>query len=47
MKTSLKFFKDLGVCDGAYAALSDVFEQAGVEFFDYDAGYQVMLGMED
>ena len=47
MKTSLQFFKDLGVCDGAYAALSDVFEQAGVEFFDYDAGYQVMLGMED
>ena len=47
MKTSLQFFKDMGVCDGAYAVLERVFEQAGVSEFDYTHGYQVMLGMMD
>ena len=30
MKTSLQFFKDMGVCDGAYAVLERVLGQAGV-----------------
>ncbi|ALI53954.1 hypothetical protein [Celeribacter marinus] len=47
MKTSLQFFKDMGVCDGAYAVLARVFGQAGVDVFDYAQGYQVMLGMMD
>ena len=47
MKTSLQFFKDMGVCDGAYAVLERVFEQAGVTEFDYAQGYEVMLGMMD
>lgn len=47
MKTSLQFFKDMGVCDGAYAVLERVFEQAGVTKFDYAQGYQLMLGMMD
>lgn len=47
MKTSLQFFKDMGVCDGAYAVLERVFEQAGVTEFDYAQGYQLMLGMMD
>ena len=47
MKTSLQFFKDMGVCDGAYAVLERVFQQAGVTEFDYAQGYQVMLGMMD
>lgn len=45
MKTSLQFFKDMGVCDGAYAVLERVFGQAGVTEFDYAQGYEVMLGM--
>ncbi len=47
MKTSLQFFKDMGVCDGAYAVLERVFVQAGVTEFDYAQGYQLMLGMMD
>ncbi|MGJ8561563.1 hypothetical protein XMV201_002397 [Aliiroseovarius sp. xm-v-201] len=47
MKTSLQFFKDMGVCDGAYAVLERVFAQAGVTEFDYAAGYEMMLGMMD
>ncbi|NRQ11625.1 hypothetical protein [Aliiroseovarius sp. xm-v-208] len=47
MKTSLKFFKDMGVCDGAYAVLERVFGQAGVTEFDYAKGYQLMLSMMD
>ena len=47
MKTSLQFFKDMGVCDGAYAVLEGVFEQAGVTEFDYALGYEVMLSMMD
>ncbi len=47
MKTSLQFFKDMGVCDGAYAVLERVFEQAGVTEFDYAQGYEVMLSMMD
>ena len=47
MKTSLQFFKDMGVCDGAYAVLERVFGQAGVTEFDYAQGYQLMLGMLD
>ncbi len=44
MKTSLQFFKDMGVCDGAYAVLERVFGQAGVTKFDYAQGYELMLG---
>ena len=47
MKTSLQFFKDMGVCDGAYAVLERVFELAGVTEFDYAQGYEVMLSMMD
>ena len=47
MKTSLQFFKDMGVCDGAFAVLARVFGQAGVTEFDYAAGYEVMHGMMD
>jgi hypothetical protein len=47
MRTSLQFFKDMGVCDGAYQTLQRVFDAAGVTEFDYDAGYQVMMGMMD
>lgn len=47
MKTSLQFFKDMGVCDGAYAVLERVFQTAGVSEFDYAAGYELMLGMMD
>lgn len=47
MKTSLQFFKDMGVCDGAYAVLERVFGQAGVTEFDYAQGYQLMLSMID
>ena len=47
MKTSLQFFKDMGVCDGAYAVLERVFQNAGVTEFDYAAGYEMMLGMMD
>lgn len=47
MKTSLQFFKDMGVCDGAYAVLEQVFSSSGVAEFDYDAGYQLMLSMMD
>jgi hypothetical protein len=45
MKTTLQFFKDMGVCDGAYGVLARVFGQAGVTEFDYAQGYEVMLGM--
>lgn len=47
MKTTLQFFKDMGVCDGAYAVLERVFGQAGVTEFNYAQGYEVMLGMMD
>jgi len=47
MKTSLEFFKDMGVCDGAYAVLERVFQTAGVSEFDYATGYELMLGMMD
>ena len=47
MKTTLQFFKDMGVCDGAYAVLERVFRSAGVTEFDYAQGYEVMLGMMD
>jgi hypothetical protein len=45
MKTTLQFFKDMGVCDGAYQTLQRVFDAAGVTEFDYAQGYEVMLGM--
>jgi hypothetical protein len=45
MKTTLQFFKDMGVCDGAYAVLERFFNAAGVVEYDYAAGYEVMLGM--
>lgn len=45
MRTSLKFFKDMGICDGAYTVLEQIFQNAGVTEFDYSAGYQMMLGM--
>jgi len=47
MKTTLQFFKDMGVCDGAYQTLQRVFDAAGVTAFDYAQGYEVMLGMMD
>jgi hypothetical protein len=47
MKTSLQFFKDMGVCDGAYAVLERVFQATGVTEFDYAQGYDVMLSMMD
>jgi hypothetical protein len=47
MKTSLQFFKDMGVCNGAYAVLKRVFGHAGVTEFDYAQGYEVMLSMMD
>lgn len=47
MKTSLQFFKDMRICDGAYAVLEQVFQSAGVTEFDYAAGYDMMLGMMD
>ena len=47
MKTTLQFFKDMGVCDGAYAVLERVFHSAGVTSFDYATGYELMLGMMD
>lgn len=47
MKTSLQFFRDMGVCDGAYAVLERVFQSAGITEFDYAAGYELMLGMMD
>ena len=47
MRTSLQFFKDMGVCGGAYAVLEHVFQSAGVTEFDYAAGYEMMLGMMD
>ena len=47
MRTSLQFFKDMGVCDGAYAVLERVFQSAGVTEFDYAAGYDLMLSMMD
>jgi hypothetical protein len=37
----------MGVCDGAYAVLEQVFQNAGVTEFDYAAGYEMMLGMMD
>ena len=45
MKTTLQFFKDMGVCDGAYGVLERFFRTAGVTEFDYAQGYQIMLGM--
>jgi hypothetical protein len=47
MRTTLQFFKDMGVCDGAYQTLQRVFDAAGVTAFDYAQGYEVMLGMMD
>lgn len=47
MRTSLQFFRDMGVCDGAYAVLERVFQSAGVTEFDYAAGYDLMLSMMD
>ena len=47
MKTTLQFFKDMGVCDGAYQPVQRVFDAAGVTEFDYAQGYEVMLGMMD
>lgn len=47
MKTTLKFFKDMGVCDGAYAVLDRVFAAANVTEYDYDAGYGYMLSIMD
>lgn len=47
MKTSLQFFKDLGVCDGGYAAFSEVFNAHGVEYFDYDLGLVLMDNIRD
>lgn len=47
MKTTLQFFKDMGVCDGAYAVLERFFLSAGISEYDYAAGYQLMLTMMD
>lgn len=42
MKTSLQFFKDMGVCDGAYAFLEQYFRANGYEIHDYIAGYNLL-----
>jgi hypothetical protein len=47
MKTTLQFFKDMGICDGAYRVLERFFHSAGVTEYDYSQGYQIMLGMMD
>jgi hypothetical protein len=47
MKTTLQFFKDMGVCVGAYQTLQRFFEAAGITALDYAQGYQLMLGMMD
>jgi hypothetical protein len=47
LKTTLQFFKDMGVCDGAYQTLQRFFDAAGITTLDYTQGYQLMLGMMD
>lgn len=42
MKVSLQFFKDMGVCDGAYAFLEAHFQKNGIEYADYLEGYKLM-----
>ena len=42
MKTSLQFFKDMGVCDGAYAFLEQYFRANAYEIHDYVAGYNLL-----
>ena len=42
MKTSLQFFKEMGVCDGAYAFLEHYFRANGYEIHDYLAGYNLL-----
>jgi len=42
MKTSLQFFKDMGVCDGAYAFLEQYFRANAYEIHDYLAGYNLL-----
>ena len=42
MKTSLQFFKDMGVCDGAYAFLEQFFRANAYEIHDYLAGYNLL-----
>ena len=42
MKTSLQFFKDMGVCDGAYAFLEQYFRANGYEIHDYLLGYNLL-----
>lgn len=42
MKTSMQFFKDMGVCDGAYAFLEKHFIDNGYETHDYLEGYNLL-----
>ena len=42
MKTSLQFFKNMGVCDGAYAFLEQYFRANAYEIHDYLAGYNLL-----
>ena len=47
MKTSLQFFKDMGVCDGAYAFLEGWFTTNGLEIYDYLAGYALLESLPE
>jgi hypothetical protein len=47
MKTSLQFFKDMGVCDGAYAFLEAWFTANGVTTHDYLAGYALLESLPE
>jgi hypothetical protein len=47
MKTSLQFFKDMGVCDGAYAFLEAWFTANGLETYDYLAGYALLESLPE
>jgi hypothetical protein len=46
-ENNMQFFKDMGICDGAYGVLERFFHSAGVTEYDYSQGYQIMLGMMD
>jgi hypothetical protein len=47
MRTSLQFFKDMGVCDGAYAFLEAWFVANGVTNHDYLAGYEMLESLPE
>ncbi|WP_430465789.1 hypothetical protein [Tabrizicola sp.] len=47
MKTTLQFFKDMGVCDGAYAFLEAWFTANGLETYDYLAGYALLESLPE